>query len=260
MIFSQDFFERNEIHAVSPLTRPIPFIRKIRRPVYVLTDGEQRKNTLLGSNAGLPDGLRLDLVHLKVYSDRRLFNNVISSRHFSIFPMAENWLDPVEVARDSRIYGAFVLVFCGVAAREVIRTFSFDLSRITGKRTWRWPMAFYFILTWISKVADAIRTCGSSLILVLRTRAVWNREKKVTVLLGVLLLGQVALWVQSNTISIPSTGTALSNHPICAVPVSKSQMESAEKRLRTYFYVPETSPCIGLCVQFSTFADPVFQY
>ncbi|KNZ81986.1 hypothetical protein J132_09309 [Termitomyces sp. J132] len=55
-------------------------------------------------------------------------------------------------------------------------------------------------VTWISKVADAIGTCLSSFILVLRTRAVWHRDIKVTILLGLLACGQIALWCQSTHI------------------------------------------------------------
>ncbi|KAF9462713.1 hypothetical protein BDZ94DRAFT_1165280 [Collybia nuda] len=137
--------------------------------------------------------------------------------------MAKNFLDPAEIARDARVYGAFVLVLCGVAAWDVLSTIRFDISVVSGKRQWRWPMVLYFIcrvcmllhifaiavnlnaiseipcqeVTWISKVSDAIETCGSSLILVLRTRAVWHRDLKVTVLLGILFLAQVALWIQT---------------------------------------------------------------
>ncbi|KAG6815235.1 hypothetical protein H0H87_003730, partial [Tephrocybe sp. NHM501043] len=45
--------------------------------------------------------------------------------------------------------------------------------------------------------SDAIGTCLSSFILILRTRAVWHRDLKVTILLGVLFCGQIALWCQT---------------------------------------------------------------
>ncbi|KAH0583437.1 hypothetical protein H2248_009065 [Termitomyces sp. 'cryptogamus'] len=134
-----------------------------------------------------------------------------------------SWLSPPVIARCSRIYGAFVLTLCGVSAWDVISTLRFDLSIITRKRPFRWPMLLYFIcrvcmllhifalavnlnaisqipcqqVTWISKVADAIGTCLSSFILVLRTRAVWHRDIKVTILLGLLACGQIALWCQT---------------------------------------------------------------
>ncbi|KAF5369189.1 hypothetical protein D9615_009957 [Tricholomella constricta] len=52
-------------------------------------------------------------------------------------------------------------------------------------------------VTWISKVADAVGTCGSSLILILRTRAVWHQNNKVSLALGILFLAQIALWLQT---------------------------------------------------------------
>ncbi|KAF8646947.1 hypothetical protein AX16_007039 [Volvariella volvacea WC 439] len=134
-----------------------------------------------------------------------------------------NYMDPVMLARTSRVYGAFVLALTGMATWDVLSTLWFDISIIRGKRPWRWPMVLYFIcricmimhiyafavnlnaisqipcqeVTWISKVTDAIGTCGSSLILVLRTRAVWQRDLKVTVVLGALFLGQIAVWLQT---------------------------------------------------------------
>lgn len=48
-------------------------------------------------------------------------------------------------------------------------------------------------------VADAVGTCCSSLILVLRTRAVWHQDLKITVGLGALFCGQIAVWCQSKT-------------------------------------------------------------
>jgi len=137
--------------------------------------------------------------------------------------MLTPWLDPHEIARDNRVLNAFSLVLCGVGAWDVLSTLSFDLSVVTHKRPWRWPMVLYFIcrismllhvfslavnlnaiskipcqdVIWISKVSDAVGTCGSSLILVLRTRAVWQHNVKVSLGLGGLFLGQVALWVPS---------------------------------------------------------------
>ena len=62
------------------------------------------------------------------------------------------------------------------------------------------PVAIAYIgvsltLTWA--VCDALGTCMSSLILVLRTRAVWHRDKRVTAILGILFIGQIVTWSQS---------------------------------------------------------------
>ncbi|KAF9014209.1 hypothetical protein BDQ17DRAFT_447875 [Cyathus striatus] len=137
--------------------------------------------------------------------------------------MAKNWLDTAVITQNSKVYAAFVLVLCGMAVWDVLSTLYFDISIVRGKRPWRWPMVLYFIcricmllhifamavnlnaiseipcqeVTWISKIADAIGTCCSSLILVLRTRAVWHRNIKISVGLGLLFLGQIAMWVQT---------------------------------------------------------------
>ncbi|KAF6757765.1 hypothetical protein DFP72DRAFT_1168090 [Ephemerocybe angulata] len=137
--------------------------------------------------------------------------------------MPKNWMDPQEIARDSRIYGAFTLVLCGVAAWDVLGTSLFDVSIIRGKRPWRWPMVLYFVcricmllhifamavnlnaiseipcqqVTWISKVSDAIGTCCTSLILILRTRAVWHQDIKITIALFAGFAGQIAVWCQT---------------------------------------------------------------
>jgi len=60
-------------------------------------------------------------------------------------------------------------------------------------------------------VCDALGTVASSLILVLRTRAVWRQDIKITILMGVLLLGQIAVWSQSALSSTSLVGHA---HPL----------------------------------------------
>ena len=46
-------------------------------------------------------------------------------------------------------------------------------------------------------VCDAVGTCASSLILGLRTRAVWHRDTKVSIIMGVFFVGQMVMWAQS---------------------------------------------------------------
>lgn len=137
--------------------------------------------------------------------------------------MGKNWMDPAVITESSKVFAAFSLVLTGVACWDVLSTLWFEWQIITGKRKWRWPMAIYIVarismilhifaitinrnalhevrcteLTFMSKFCDALGTVASSLILVLRTRAVWHRDLKVTILLGVLLLGQIAAWSQT---------------------------------------------------------------
>ncbi|KAJ3503300.1 hypothetical protein NLJ89_g8494 [Agrocybe chaxingu] len=137
--------------------------------------------------------------------------------------MGIKWTDPVVITRTSKVFGAFTMVLTGVALWDVLSTLWFEWQILTGKRKWKWPMTIYFIarfamlshifaitinrnalsevpckeLTFMSKFCDAVGTCASSLILVLRTRAVWHRDRKVTLLMGLLFLGQIAVWSQT---------------------------------------------------------------
>lgn len=134
--------------------------------------------------------------------------------------MAKDWHDPAEMAKEGAIYARFVLVLGGIAAWDVLRTLPFDLSIVTGKRKWRWPMLLYFAnrifmlihifaycvnlnaiqqincdtVVWLSKITDMLGTCTSSIILALRTIAVWHRIKRVWVPLAGLCVVQVVLW------------------------------------------------------------------
>ncbi|KAG8898722.1 hypothetical protein FRC01_010788, partial [Tulasnella sp. 417] len=122
--------------------------------------------------------------------------------------MAKDWHDPAEMAKDSAIYARFVLVLAGIAAWDVLRTLPFDLSIITGRRKWRWPMLLYFanrifMLIHIFaycvnlnaiQLTDMLGTCTSTIILALRTIAVWHRIKRVWVPLAGLSVVQVVLW------------------------------------------------------------------
>ncbi|KAG9017530.1 hypothetical protein FRB90_000955 [Tulasnella sp. 427] len=134
--------------------------------------------------------------------------------------MAKNWYDPAEMAKESAIYARFVLVLAGIATWDVLRTLPFDLSIVRGKRKWRWPMVLYFanrifmlihifaycvnlnaiqeidcdVVVWLSKVTDFLGTCTSSIILALRTIAVWHRIKRVWIPVAFMCVIQVGLW------------------------------------------------------------------
>jgi hypothetical protein len=53
-----------------------------------------------------------------------------------------------------------------------------------------------------STVSDALGTCVSSIILCLRTHAVWGQEKKIGIPLAALSLGQIAMWAQTFRYSV----------------------------------------------------------
>ncbi|PPR04772.1 hypothetical protein CVT24_007088 [Panaeolus cyanescens] len=134
-----------------------------------------------------------------------------------------NWMDPVVITRTSKVFGSFSLVLTGVACWDVLSNIWFDYQIITGKRKFKWPMIIYWVarismllhifaitinrnalsevpcteLTFMSKFCDAVGTCCSGLILALRTRAVWHRDWKVSLLMLVLFLGQIGMWAQT---------------------------------------------------------------
>ncbi|KAF9057166.1 hypothetical protein BJ165DRAFT_12626 [Panaeolus papilionaceus] len=134
-----------------------------------------------------------------------------------------NWKDPAVITKTSKVFGAFSLVLTGVACWDVLSNLWFDYQIITGKRKFKWPMIIYWVarismllhifaitinrnalsevpcteLTFMSKFCDAVGTCCAGLILALRTRAVWHRDTKVSLLMFVLFLGQIGMWAQS---------------------------------------------------------------
>ncbi|KAF5318849.1 hypothetical protein D9619_010967 [Psilocybe cf. subviscida] len=137
--------------------------------------------------------------------------------------MGKDWMSPTVITETSKVFGAFSMFLLGVAVWDVLSTLWFEWQVLTGRRKWRWPMLIYIVariamllhvlavsinrnalhavpcteLTFMSKFCDALGTCMSSLILVLRTRAVWHRNMYVTGILGLLLIGQIVLWGQT---------------------------------------------------------------
>ncbi|KAG8949821.1 hypothetical protein FRC00_007962 [Tulasnella sp. 408] len=98
--------------------------------------------------------------------------------------MGKDWHDPAEMAKDS----------AGVATWDVLRTLPFDLSIITGKRKWRWPMILYFANRIFMLIHIFAYCVNLNAIQPLRTIAVWHRIKRVWVPLAGLGVVQVVLW------------------------------------------------------------------
>ncbi|KAG8857664.1 hypothetical protein FRB96_005682 [Tulasnella sp. 330] len=134
-----------------------------------------------------------------------------------------NWESPAELAKIAAIYAAFVLVLAGIATWDVLSTLAFDWSIISGKRRWRWPMLLYFAdrlamlihlyaycvnlnaisyidcdtVVWMSKITGMIGTCISSMILALRTTAVWHQKLYISIPLALGSAIQIILWGQT---------------------------------------------------------------
>lgn len=129
-----------------------------------------------------------------------------------------NYNAPDQIARLTNYRNAQSLVLLGIFFWEILVTSAFDWSIISGKRKFRWPMIAYFISrvavglhimalvvngqgtevipcdrqVWILKITDAIAIWASSILLILRTLAVWGSDRRV---LGVLMLLSAGLIV-----------------------------------------------------------------
>ncbi|KAF8191228.1 hypothetical protein BJ912DRAFT_964587 [Pholiota molesta] len=137
--------------------------------------------------------------------------------------MGKNWMDPAVIMESGKVFGASSLVLTGVAIWDVLSTLWFEWQVISGKRKFKWPMIIYEVarismllhifamminrnplqkvpcnqLIFMAKFGDALGTFMASLILILRTRAVWHQANWITALLGLLFVGQIVTWAQT---------------------------------------------------------------
>ncbi|THV03309.1 hypothetical protein K435DRAFT_292897 [Dendrothele bispora CBS 962.96] len=127
-----------------------------------------------------------------------------------------NWSDPEEIRRDSVAFERLIFVVLGVVMMEIASTWGFELSLITGRRKFRWPLVIFFFFSRYCIVSAIIGliisltvkrpiNCGalyifnswsgnmtllcSSTSLMLRTIALWERKLNVVLPLGILCLG-----------------------------------------------------------------------
>ncbi|KAG8895577.1 hypothetical protein FRC00_007268 [Tulasnella sp. 408] len=55
-----------------------------------------------------------------------------------------NWMDPARIAEDAAIFSKLMLVCIGIIGWEIIVTFPYDWTILSGKRKFKYPMGFYF--------------------------------------------------------------------------------------------------------------------
>ncbi|KAG8789040.1 hypothetical protein FRC16_001272, partial [Serendipita sp. 398] len=134
--------------------------------------------------------------------------------------MAVNYNSPDQIARLTNYRTAQTLVLLGIFFWEILVTSPFDWSIITGKRKFRWPMIAYFISrvavglhlmaiavnsqgtevipcdnqVWILKITDAIAIWSSSILLILRTLAVWASDRRVMIALSIGAAGLIVVY------------------------------------------------------------------
>ncbi|KDR80359.1 hypothetical protein GALMADRAFT_223241 [Galerina marginata CBS 339.88] len=130
-----------------------------------------------------------------------------------------DWMSPVEIAKDAVAFSRFMHCLLGLYIWEFVVSFDFDWQYISGKRTFRWPMVFYFLnrycllfaligIAIALNVTDEINCQGlytfnscfgnaaiglASINLSLRTMAVWSRRWYIVVPLVFIILGHWSL-------------------------------------------------------------------
>ncbi|KAG9014258.1 hypothetical protein FRB94_013568 [Tulasnella sp. JGI-2019a] len=147
-----------------------------------------------------------------------------------------NWMDPTTIATDAVIFNKVVIAFLGLFAWEIVVTLWFDLEVLFRKRYFKWPMILY----WITKysmffanigvtIAENVTTelnCQplytfnqlfgniaigmASTLLMLRTIAVWSRNRYIMYPLIVLSLGQWAILLHSS-VTVSASWSSVTN-------------------------------------------------
>ena len=128
--------------------------------------------------------------------------SIIARRRPWRWPMASV---PVDLYGRKQMIIPFQLLYLILRIDMILYIFAYALKFNTTTKMPCQPMTFVLksafadskslLVTNHVPVSDAIGTCGSSLLLVVpRTRAVWQHDMKVTVGLGILSVGQIVLW------------------------------------------------------------------
>ncbi|KAG8218403.1 hypothetical protein J3R82DRAFT_4028 [Butyriboletus roseoflavus] len=138
-----------------------------------------------------------------------------------------DWKNPSVMAAEARDFTNVVHVFCGLYIWELIVTSYFEISLVKGKRKVGWPLVLPFFLcrygmlwallglvvslnvstkvncgalyTFIS-VAGNTTIASASTSLMIRTIALWEWRKWVTITIGILSLGQWGILIRGMNI------------------------------------------------------------
>jgi hypothetical protein len=156
-----------------------------------------------------------------------------------------DWNSPAEVARDSVSFDRLMHTLLGLYIWEWVVSLEFDWQYITGRKTFRWPMTFYFLnryclmfaLIGISISLNVTREINcqalytfnqcfgnasiglASINLSLRTMAVWSRKWYIVIPLVLVILGHwslllhgvllKAVWIPGQGCTVVSTNNRL---------------------------------------------------
>ncbi|KAF8068974.1 hypothetical protein FPV67DRAFT_1448810 [Lyophyllum atratum] len=133
-----------------------------------------------------------------------------------------DWKSPVELQKDAGVFIKFMHALLGLYAYEWFLSLDFDFDFISGKRRFRWPMAFYFagrylllfamvgiaialdttteincqVLYTFNQIAGNAAVGLASINLSIRTMAVWSQNRYIIGFLVLVILGHWALILQ----------------------------------------------------------------
>ncbi|KAG8871161.1 hypothetical protein FRB97_008929, partial [Tulasnella sp. 331] len=134
-----------------------------------------------------------------------------------------NWSDPSTIEAQAVKFNEVVIAFLGLLSWEIVLTFWFDLEVITRRRAFKWPMIVYWTCKYsllfgpigvvIAQNVTTKLNCEAlyvfcqlfgnvaigtaSTLLMLRTIAVWSRNRMIMYPFILLSLGQWAILLHS---------------------------------------------------------------
>lgn len=151
-----------------------------------------------------------------------------------------NWQSQEEILHDGESFDRLMHVLLGLYIWEFVTSLGFDWDFITGKKKFRWPMAFYFanryfLLFALIGIAIALNVTTevncqalytynqvfgnaaiglASINLSLRTIAVWSQNKALVVLIVLVVMGHWSLLLHGILLKaewVPGQGCVITN-------------------------------------------------
>ncbi|KAF9225732.1 hypothetical protein BS17DRAFT_699505 [Gyrodon lividus] len=149
-----------------------------------------------------------------------------------------NWQSPSELTTDSLVFVKLMHALTGLYAWEFIVSLDFDWAVLTGKKKFRWPLAFYFAGRYLllfamigilisldtpikvncqalyifNQLAGDAAVGLASINLSLRTIAIWSQNKWIIGTIVLIVLGHWSLILQGVLLTatwIPGVGCAI---------------------------------------------------
>ncbi|KAH8092205.1 hypothetical protein BXZ70DRAFT_463387 [Cristinia sonorae] len=145
-----------------------------------------------------------------------------------------NWASEEELSRDKAVSAILLHVICGAYFWEYLISLNFEWSLLSGQKRFRWPMLVYFAARYLalftliagimSQTVNTEDNCAAlykfiafggqsiigltSAILTIRAIAIWGLRLYIALPLGVLMVGQWVLLMQSLSINVSWDATS----------------------------------------------------